>query len=86
MNWETVRQRYPNQWVLVEAVQAHSESGKRVLDQLSILDLFSDSLSAMRSYKEIHHKSPQRELYVLHTCREYLNILERRWLGVRGNR
>ncbi|HLC16225.1 MAG TPA: hypothetical protein VJL89_08365 [Thermodesulfovibrionia bacterium] len=85
MNWENVRENYPNQWVLVEAIEAHSESGKRIIDQLAVLNIFPDSLTAMRSYKELHKKSPNRELYVLHTNRKALDILERKWIGIRGS-
>ncbi len=85
MDWERVRKNYPGQWVLVEAVDAHSVSGKRILEQLAVLHSFSDSLTAMRSYKEIHKKSPQWELYVLHTDRNSLDISERQWIGIRGN-
>ncbi len=86
MNWESIRRNYPNKWLLVEAIDAHSEAGKRILEQLSVLNTFQDSLTAMRSYKELHKKSPRRELYVLHTDRETLDIKERRWIGIRGNR
>jgi hypothetical protein len=85
MKWEKVRENYPNQWVLVEAIEAHSESGKRILEQLAVLNTFPDSLIAMRSYKELHKKSPNRELYVLHTDRKALDILERKWIGIRGS-
>jgi hypothetical protein len=85
MNWEKVRENYPNQWVLVEAIEAHSESGKRILDQLAVLNTFPDSLIAMRTYKELHKKSPNRELYVLHTDRKVLDILEHKWIGIRGS-
>jgi hypothetical protein len=38
----------------------------------------------MQRYQELHQEAPERELYVLHTDREVLDIRERRWLGVRG--
>ncbi|MBN1428872.1 MAG: hypothetical protein JXB07_10845, partial [Anaerolineae bacterium] len=37
-----------------------------------------------QSYLDLHRQSPERELYVLHTDREDLNIQERHWLGIRG--
>lgn len=86
MNWESIQKNYPSQWVLVEAIEARSEAGKRILDQLAVLDTYPDSLSAMRSYKAFHKKCPKRELYVLHTNRRELNIEERRWVGIRGVR
>ena len=36
----------------------------------------------MDSYIELHDTAPQRELYVLHTDREELEIEELRWLGI----
>ena len=84
MKWVEIRQHYPHQWLLVEAIKARSESGKRILDDLAVVSTYIDSVTAMDGYKSLHHEAPQRELYVLHTDREQLDILERRWLGIRG--
>lgn len=84
MKWQEIRNHYPDQWLLVEAIKAHSESGKRVLDEIAVVSTFVDSVTAMKAYAELHHEKPERELYVLHTNREQLEIIERRWLGVRG--
>lgn len=84
MKWEEIRQHYPHQWLLIEAITAHSDAGKRLLDQLAVLDTFQDSTSALQKYALIHHEKPERELYVLHTDREQLDILERTWAGIRG--
>ncbi len=82
MKWNEIRAQYTNQWLLVEAVQAHSDSGKRILDDLRVLEISTDSVAAMHKYGELHQQAPQRELYVLHTSRERLDISERTWLGV----
>ncbi len=86
MNWQEIRLHYPKQWLLVEAIKAHSEANKRILDQLAVINVFADSISAMKSYAQIHREAPTRELYVLHTSREALNIQERIWLGIRGGK
>ena len=83
MKWETVREKYPNSWVLFEAIEAHSDSGKRIVDKISVLDIFDDSSVALGVYKDIHKKEPERELYVAHTNKEKIDIIERKWLGVR---
>lgn len=83
MKWEEIRQHYPSQWLLVEAVEAHSESDKRILDQLVVLEKFEDSASALERYSQLHRKEPTQELYVLHTDRVQLDIGERFWLGIR---
>ena len=84
MQWQEIRNHYPQQWLLVEAIKAHSESNKRILEQLAVVGVFPDSVTAMKSYMQLHHEAPERELYVFHTSRETLDIAERRWLGIRG--
>jgi len=86
MQWQDIRQYYPHQWLLVEAIIAHSTSGKRVLEHLAVINAFPDSVTAMKRYTQLHRDTPERELYVFHTSRETLDILERQWLGIRGAR
>ena len=83
MRWPDIRQHYPSQWLLVEAIKAHSEAGKRILEELAVVNTFPDSVAAMRGYQELHYEEPQRELLVLHTDRQELDVAERRWLGIR---
>lgn len=78
MEWEDVRRAFPNQWVLIEAVQAYTnEQSERILEEITPLKKFSNSQEAMRAYREIHQKEPYRELYVLHTNRKQPNIIEK---------
>jgi hypothetical protein len=86
MKWQEIRCHYPHQWLLVGAINARSEAGKRILEQIAVLSTFSDSRQAMDGYVHFHRQSPERELYVLHTDRENLDITERRWLGIRAAR
>lgn len=83
MNWSEVRAKYPNQWLLVEALRAHSQDDKRLVDDIAVVDVFADSVAALRQYSRLHHQAPDRELYVFHTSRDQLDITERQWLGVR---
>ena len=85
MQWNDIRQHSPASWLLVEALKAHSAGGKRVLEDLAVLEKFPDSTTALARYAEMHRESPERELYVFHTDREVLEVIERRWLGVRVN-
>ena len=50
MKWQEIRKHYPEQWLLVEAVEAHSADGKRFLEQLAVVDTFPDSVTAMKRY------------------------------------
>lgn len=86
MQWREIRQHYPQQWLLLEAIKAHSEGENRILDQLAILGIFLDSIAALQGYAQLHREAPERELYVFHTSRETLDIVERQWLGIRGVR
>ena len=86
MQWQEVRKQHPKQWLLLEAIKAHSEESTRILDQLAIVSTFPDSVAAMKRYAQLHRETPQRELYVFHTSRKTLDITERRWLGIRGVR
>jgi hypothetical protein len=83
MNWQQSRLHYPHQWLLIEAVQAHTEADQRIVDNLAVIGAYADSTSALRDYARLHHAAPDRELYVAHTDRDELAITERRWLGIR---
>jgi hypothetical protein len=83
MHWQTIRNQYPQSWLLVEALKAHTEANQRLLDQLVVIDIFKDSRTALQNYRQLHRQAPQRELYVLHTSREP-NIAELSRLGTKG--
>lgn len=84
MKWEDIRQAFPEQWVLIEAVQAHTDDkSERVLEEITLLKRFSTSPDAMKAYQEIHRENPKREFYVLHTSRKDPDIIEKKWVGVR---
>ncbi len=84
MTWEEIRRQHRQQWLLVEAIQAHSDGDKRILDDLAVLATFPNSVEAIQRYVQLHRTAPERELYVLHTDRISLDITERHWIGVRG--
>jgi hypothetical protein len=84
LKWEDVRQAFPNQWVLIEAIHAFTnDNSERVLEEVAPLKKFTNSPDAMKSYKVLHREDPTREMYVLHTSKEEPNIIEKRGVGVR---
>lgn len=83
MQWREVRDTYPDQWLVVEAVDAHSDGGKRIPDRLAVVEVCPDGAAAFRRYRELHRAHPMRELYFVHTQNVELEIEERPWIGVR---
>jgi len=83
MRWPDVRTAYPDQWLVIEALQAHTEDNRRILDQIAVVEMCPDSVTAMQTYRRLHQQYPERELYFVHTSRTSLDIEERRWVGIR---
>lgn len=84
LKWENVREKYPNKWVLIEAIEAVSIDGERILNKISVLNYFDTSEAAMHEYRIEHRVNPNRELYVYHTQNTEIQIKERLWMGVRS--
>ena len=87
MQWTEIRQAYPDQWLIIEALQAHTTAdSRRRLDKIAIIERCQDGAAAMQSYRRMHQQYPAREFYFVHTSREELDIRERHWSGIRrGN-
>ena len=47
MVWQDICKHYPQQWVLIEAIQAHSANKKRLLEHFAVVDAFPDSVTAL---------------------------------------
>lgn len=82
-SWDDVKQAYPHQRVVFEAINSHSNEGKRIVDAIGNVEAFGDGETAMRRYLTLHRESHQRELYVVHTDKENLDITEQQWVGIR---
>jgi hypothetical protein len=75
MNWQEIREQYPSRWMVVEAIDAYTKGGERVIDKLEVVGAFGDDWQpAWELYKEVHHADRKREYYVLHTDRVELDI------------
>ena len=85
MKWQDIRSQYPDSWLLIEAIEAHTTSEqKRIVDRLAVIDQFDDFYVAMDSYKQLHREKPSKEMYVVHTDSKEINIKEQYWTGIRG--
>ncbi|MGO1369643.1 hypothetical protein, partial [Senegalia sp. (in: firmicutes)] len=81
--WNDAVKNYPNKWLLFEAIESSSKDGKRIIEDLSVINSFDDSRKALEQYSEMHKKDKSREMYVYHTKNKELVIEERSWIGVR---
>ena len=75
MNWQTVREQYPQQWVVVEATDAHTTGENRIINQMDVVEAFGDDWKpAWECYKRVHHLDKKREYYMLHTKQTELEV------------
>lgn len=52
MRWEEVREQFPNEWVVCEALKSRSEDGYWLIDEVAIIDCFEDFFRSVRD--EMH--------------------------------
>ncbi|MCP5088574.1 MAG: hypothetical protein GY952_17430 [Rhodobacteraceae bacterium] len=83
MRWSEIKTVYPDQWLVIEALEARTENDQRLLDRIAVVELCPDGATAMQRYRQLHQQYPLREFYFVHTSRETLDIRERQWIGVR---
>jgi len=84
MKWSDVRKNYPDQWLIIEALEAHtSKDLLRKVDDLAVIESCADGNQAISRYRDIHKKYPLREFYFVHTSKKVLDIQERQWHGIR---
>jgi hypothetical protein len=83
MLWIQVRQAYADQWLVIEALETHTENNQHRIDQLAVIETCPDGQTAMARYRQLRQAFPEREFCFVHTSRETLEFDERRWLGVR---
>jgi hypothetical protein len=80
MTWSEIRATYPEQWLVIEALQAHTDTTQmRQLDKIAVIERCQDGGSAMNRYRALHRQFPEREFYFVHTSRSELQIRERQW-------
>lgn len=69
MRWLEVQRRFPNEWVVLEVMKAHSKESKRYIEEIVVIDRFEKSSEAMRRYDELRKEKPYREYCFFHTSR-----------------
>ena len=86
MRWPEVREAHPDQWLVIEVLEAHADLDRRVLDRVAVLEVCADGRTTMKRYAELRREHPNRDLCFVHTSASELKIEERLWLGIRGVR
>lgn len=78
MLWTHVREVYPDQWLIIEALQAHTDrlTHERTLDWIGVVETCRNGQAAIQRYQELRQMYPNRELYFVHTRRAKLEITE----------
>ncbi|MGB4500247.1 MAG: hypothetical protein ACOX0L_05775 [Natronincolaceae bacterium] len=74
---------HPDQWVLVEALEAESQNGKREILHMAIINQYNNSTDAWKGYKDLHLLNSSRELYIFHTSNEKIEVVEKKFTGIR---
>ncbi len=86
MQWVDIRQAYPNEWLIIEAIEAETApTHQRNLKRIAVIERCPDADSALKSYRRLHQQYPFREFYFVHTSREALDIREQTWVGIRSD-
>jgi hypothetical protein len=78
VRWCDVRAAHPDQWLVIEAIEAHSEGGRRIFDEIAVVEVCPDGRTTMKRYGALRREHPERELGFAHTGRADLDI-EERW-------
>lgn len=84
MRWNEIRESHPDRWLIIEALEAHSDNDHRIFDRAAIVEVCEDGRSAMKRYSVLRREHPSRELCFVHTSKPTLEFEERMWLGIRG--
>ncbi|WP_339318067.1 hypothetical protein [Paenibacillus sp. FSL R10-2734] len=85
MRWDEVQERFPNEWVVLEATKAYSKEGQRFIEEMSVIDSYEDSTKALKRYSQLHQDDPYREYCFFHTSRPEV-VARERYVGIRGPR
>jgi len=54
MQWSEIRAAYPDQWLVIEALEAHSENNRRIFDRIALVEACAEGRAAMKRYGQLH--------------------------------
>jgi hypothetical protein len=74
MLWNEVRKTYQNKWVVFDGLKQYEEDNKLIVEELAIVEVFSDLNTAYKYYCELHKQDKSRKLNIGHTRKENLEF------------
>ncbi|MEK4514178.1 hypothetical protein NSS64_02775 [Paenibacillus sp. FSL H8-0122] len=83
MNWGEITELHPSRFVLVEAIKASSSNRMRQLEDMAVIQDYDNPQEAWSGYKKLHKLHPNRKLYVFHSSRNDVEVVEEFFAGVR---
>ena len=78
MLWTEVREKFPDQFLLVEEIKSHVENGSKIIDEVAVIDTVPDSEATAMLLKCKDKK------IVAHTSNPKLIIILNHHYGFRG--
>lgn len=85
MKWNEVRKAYLDKWVVLEAIEAHSENNMRILDEVAVVDFFEESMEALRRHAVLNKQKPNRGIIGYDFIKKLGLIIDLQQLSLRTN-
>ncbi|MGL5067910.1 MAG: hypothetical protein ACRC6T_08890 [Sarcina sp.] len=78
MKWSEVREKYPNTFVKIQALESHVSGNKRIIDNLGLLEIYTDGFAAMKDFKN----NSEGE-YIINTANTELEVELTKFISLR---
>ncbi|KAJ49740.1 hypothetical protein BD780_000815 [Clostridium tetanomorphum] len=69
MKWSEIREKYPNQFVLLKALKSHVDGDKKIVDDVALVKIIENSKEA----NELLIRS-KGDTFVFHTSKDKLSL------------
>ena len=77
MNWQEVREIYPNQFVKFEILHSEEQDNEEIIDEVAVIGPISDELAT----KELLNS--KNNILIYHTSKDKVIVKIRRGIGLR---
>lgn len=72
MLWNEVRKTYPDRWVVFDSLKQHEEDNILYIEDIAVIEVFSDLNIAYKYYCNLHKQDKSRNLNIGDTRKEQL--------------